>query len=140
MMAIPPQGTPEFASFVERAMSNPHGPEGMVLGSAVSDAKRQYGEQVRLMLKQMQELVPGQVFRDIRLFHEKFGLAATDRPGHELPQEVLRFRILFMLEELLEYCEAVGATLLAKDEGYDVAFTEAKFNAELSHDSLLDLV
>lgn len=141
MMVIPPQGTPEFAAFVERAMSNPRGPESMVLGAAVSDAKQQYAETVKTLLRKMQDLVPGQVFRDIELFHEKFSLPPTTNPNHSLSKEVLRFRILFMLEELLEYCQAVGAELVSDDEGrYNAVFTSNNFNAELAFDSLIDLV
>lgn len=141
MMVVPPQGTPEFAAFVEKAMVNPRGPEALVLGSAMSDAKRQYGEHIKVLLKQMQELVPGQVFRDIRLFHERFSLLPTNDPGHRLSSEVLRFRILFMLEELVEYCEAVGATIVALDDGFDVVVSDqAQLNQELAHDSLIDLV
>ncbi len=140
MMVIPPQGTQEFAAFVERAMINPRGPESMLLNSAVSDAKQQYSETVSKMLKKMQSLVPGQVFRDVSLFHEKFKLPPTESPGHKLPNDFLRFRILFMLEELVEYCESVGAILVAKENGYDVAFTSTTFNPELAMDSLIDLV
>jgi predicted HAD superfamily Cof-like phosphohydrolase len=140
MMTIPPQGTPEFAAFVERAMVHPKGPESMLLSAAVSDAKQQYAEHVKAMLKKMQDLVPGQVFRDVSLFHEKFKLPPTDHPNHEVSRDFLRFRILFMLEELVEYCEAVGAVLVAKDDGYDVAFTSKVHNPELALDSLIDLV
>lgn len=139
MMVVPPQGTPEFAAFVERAMTSPRGPEAIVLGAATADAQKQYSQQVRTMLKQMQDLVPGQLFRDVGLFHEKFQLPATAHPGHRIPRDVLRFRILFMLEELIEYCDSVGAVLVAKEEGYDVAFTSSKHNPEFALDSLIDL-
>jgi len=50
------------------------------------------------------------MYKDVAAFHEKFGLLPTDHSYgyHEIDSEQQRFRIKFMIEELLEYCAAVG--------------------------------
>jgi predicted HAD superfamily Cof-like phosphohydrolase len=89
----------------------------------------------------MIDLVPGQVFRDIERFHEKFHLEPTKDPGHRLPVDLLKFRIKFMMEELEEYCEAVGAMVRDNGEGgKDVLITTPRFDAEQAFDALIDLV
>jgi NTP pyrophosphatase (non-canonical NTP hydrolase) len=48
-------------------------------------------------------------FDSVGLFHKKFGLATSaDGPPRELTAEELRFRFKFLLEELLEFADAMG--------------------------------
>lgn len=54
----------------------------------------------------------GNEFNDVGRFHEKFGLPirnAAERPGREVPEDLLDFRVKFMQEELDEYVEARAA-------------------------------
>lgn len=60
--------------------------------------------------------------QDIKDFHEKFNLV-YDGPPRELPHDVVEFRTKFMVEELIEYGEAVDAN-----------------NVEGQLDALVDLV
>jgi predicted HAD superfamily Cof-like phosphohydrolase len=90
---------------------------------------------VEELRKLLVEQVPGQLFRDIQGFHEKFGLAPTDDPGHRLPDDVLKFRIKFMFEELQEYVDAVGGSYGCPN----VSIDPAKFHAEDAFDALIDL-
>ncbi len=139
-MTIPPQGTLEFDAFLLRVSENPSGPEALVLDAALRDAKEQYSKKIRTMLDDMIALVPGQVFRDVALFHEKYQLAPTDDPGHRLPKEILEFRLRFMLEELCEYANAVGANMYS--DQLAAQFTVNRFSAfdpEEAADALIDL-
>jgi predicted HAD superfamily Cof-like phosphohydrolase len=133
---LPVAGTPAHAEFVRRA-KDPNSFEGKLAAQMVSQAVEARSQHIREMLRQMIELVPGQLFRDIEAFHRKFGLEPTDDPGHRLPDDVLEFRIQFMLEELLEYASAVGFGLA------DGRFIKAKstnlFDAEEAFDGLVDL-
>lgn len=52
---------------------------------------------------------------DVELFHEKFGLPAPDSP-HFLPQDLLMFRIRFMVEELQEFIDSHGLPVTLKLE------------------------
>jgi predicted HAD superfamily Cof-like phosphohydrolase len=119
---------------VRRAL-DPRTVEARMLAQGMAEASNQVQQQVRDMLRQMLELVPGQLFRDIERFHEKFGLAPTDDPGHRLPDDVLAFRIKFMFEELQEYVDAVGGSYGCPN----VSIDPAKFHAEDAFDALIDL-
>jgi predicted HAD superfamily Cof-like phosphohydrolase len=53
-------------------------------------------------------------FDDVGYFHRKFGLTSVTHEGYHprhVPQELLEFRIKFMLEELMEFIEAAGYKL-----------------------------
>lgn len=91
---------------------------------------------VEELRKLLVEQVPGQLFRDIQRFHEKFGLEPTDDPGHRLPDDVLQFRIMFMYEELQEYVDAIGGTWCCPGVNVD----PSKFDVEKAFDALIDLV
>lgn len=49
--------------------------------------------------------LPGSMYKDIDEFSKKFRLPQTDKPNL-LKEELMRFRLEFMLEELLETIEA----------------------------------
>lgn len=119
---------------VRRAL-DPRTVEARMLAQGVVEASDQVQQQVRAMLREMIDLVPGQLFRDIERFHEKFQLPPTTDPGHRLSDDVLAFRIKFMFEELQEYVDAVGGSYCCPDVNID----SSKFNAELALDSLVDL-
>lgn len=56
-------------------------------------------------------------FNDVGDFHHKFGLHSVNHNGagpQETNDELLRFRIKFLLEELTEYVEALGGSLEAE--------------------------
>jgi hypothetical protein len=95
------------------------------------------------MIADLVEAVPGQLFRDIERFYRKFGLEPTADPGHRLPDDVVKFRIKFLFEELQEYAEAVGfqfAYFDSTDTGsIDVVGNGKKFDAEAAFDGLIDL-
>jgi predicted HAD superfamily Cof-like phosphohydrolase len=87
-------------------------------------------------------------FDDVGDFHEKFGLETwRGGPPRELTPELLEFRIRFMLEELGEYCEAVGydlsATLKAKNTPSGTVLTAQGHPVQdlpKAFDALIDLV
>ena len=135
-MIMPKPGTPSREEFARRAAKDPNSVEAKVMRKVVEDSTAQAQQQVREMLHLMIEVVPGQLFRDIGRFHEKFGLAPTTDPGHRLPEDLLKFRIKFMFEELGEYVEAVGGSYYCPDIDVD----GSKFNAEEAFDGLIDLV
>jgi predicted HAD superfamily Cof-like phosphohydrolase len=117
-----------------------------MLKQIMADSTNQTQEQVRKMLMQMIALVPGQLFRDIELFHKKFGLEPTKDPGHRLDPEMLKFRIKFMAEELNEYCQAVGQSVrnVDADKATGAGLNWAPinpdfFDAEEAFDALVDL-
>ena len=120
---------------VRRAL-DPRTVEARMLAQEVAEASDQVQQQVRCMMHQMLELLPGQLFRDIQRFHEKFGLEPTRDPGHQLPDDVLKFRIKFMFEELQEYVDAVGGSYGCPN----ISIDSAKFHAEDALDALIDLV
>jgi predicted HAD superfamily Cof-like phosphohydrolase len=141
---IPLPGSPQHDEFVRRAR-DPNSHEAAILRKMVEDSSKQTQDQVRRMLQKMielaQEEVPGQLFRDVSRFHEKFGLEATTDPGHALPDDVLKFRIKFMLEELHEYVEALGMSY-GKSQANDPKIyreVETPFNVEKAFDALIDL-
>lgn len=50
-------------------------------------------------------------YGDVGEFHQKFGLPVSNRANagpREVPEELLQFRMKFMLEELMEFMEAAG--------------------------------
>jgi predicted HAD superfamily Cof-like phosphohydrolase len=125
---------------VVRRILDPKAVEARIIIQGVEEASNQVQQQVRGMLREMLELVPGQLFRDIQRFHEKFGLAPTDDPGHRLPDDVLEFRAKFMLEELQEYLKACGMRLRYDPNGVSVTTDVVhEFDAEEAFDGLLDL-
>jgi predicted HAD superfamily Cof-like phosphohydrolase len=140
-MIMPKAGTPAFAEFLMKAR-DPNSFEAKIIKKMNDDASMEVQGQVRMMLYEMVDVVPGQLFRDIGRFHEKFNLLPTDDPNHELPHDVLKFRILFMLEELLEYCNSVGASVEKVDDHWEVTVGRepATFDAEKAFDGLIDLV
>ena len=140
MPIIPVAGTQAHEEFMRKAR-DPNSLEAGVLRQMTNDASKQVQEQVRQMLHDMIEAVPGQLFRDIGRFHDKFELKPTEDPGHRLPDDRLSFRIRFLFEELQEYCHAVGHPILAADErGHVTMSCEDEFDAEQAFDALIDLV
>jgi len=135
---FPLAGTPAHAEFVRRA-KDPNSFEGKLAAQMVSQAVEARSQHLREMLQQMVELVPGQLFRDIEAFHRKFGLEPTDDPGHRLPDDVLEFRIKFMLEELREYANSVGMDFDVVDGKVSIEKVSDEFVAEQALDGLLDL-
>ena len=81
------------------------------------------------------------MFADVSKFHEKFGLKATEDPGHRLLDDLLMFRLRFLVEELQEYAEAVGFELNWSIKSVPIApgIEERKFDPEQAADSLADL-
>jgi predicted HAD superfamily Cof-like phosphohydrolase len=124
-----------------RAQNNPGGMEAVVIRSMAEDFTKQRQEALRAMLDQMIYLAPGRLFRDIQLFHEKYGLAPTSDASHTLDDECLQFRLVCLLEELGEYAAAVGFEL-STVQG-KICFTkkkDAEFDAHEALDGLADLV
>lgn len=82
---------------------------------------------------------------DIREFHERFGLRPLADSEGFLPDEACEFRIKFMLEELQEYCEAVGYALVQRDGALvpvkltELSKTAPPRNAVAAFDALVDL-
>ncbi len=136
---FPKEGTRAHEEFMRRAR-DPNSTEARMMKQVVGDATDQTQQVVRKMLVQMIELVPGQLFRDIARFHEKFGLSPTNDPGHKLPDDVLRFRFNFLKEELNEYLDAVGGreVYCPDHQQKELDFT-GNFNVEKAFDALIDL-
>ena len=120
---------------VRRAL-DPKTIEARMLAQGVAEASTQVQQQVRALLGQMIDAVPGQLFRDIRRFHEKFELPPTEDPGHRLPDDMLKFRVKFLYEELSEYAAALGGEI---DPDGELLLERDEFNAEEAYDALLDL-
>lgn len=85
-------------------------------------------------------------FDDIGEFHYKFGLSSVthERQGaepREVPDDLLEFRLKFLLEELLEIMDGSGYRLGMSNQGYIIARTDKveRDHAEI-FDGLLDLV
>jgi phosphoribosyl-ATP pyrophosphohydrolase len=79
-------------------------------------------------------------FTDVGRFHRKFRVEhLDDGPPRALDVELLRFRIKFMLEELIEYCEAVGITLKC-ELSPDVEAWGKEQDLPKAFDALIDLV
>ena len=133
-------------TFVNKII-DPNSLEGRMVQMQIDEASNSAQHAVRKMLHQMIDLVPGQMFRDIERFHKNFGIEPTQDPNHKLPADILKFRINFIFEELLEYAEAVGFCLDINNEfvpNYwdhinDQPQQTLKFNAEQAFDALIDL-
>ena len=137
LTTIPKQGTQAWDEFVRKATKDPGSIEAKALRQMMADSQQQVQSQFREMLQQMIDLVPGQLFRDIARFHDKFQLLPTEDPGHELPEDLLKFRMKFLYEELTEYCEAVGFGI---QDDMVLKLVDPKFDAEKAFDALIDLV
>ena len=87
---------------------------------------------------------------DVGAFHRKFGLPYTTTGEYgprEVPQEVIRFRIQFMLEELLEFVRGAGGRLVPEYDpidhhltGFGVEFNSDEVDHVETFDALIDLV
>lgn len=142
-MALPAVGSKEFDSFMKRA-HDPQSVEARILRGEAEAGAQAMQQQFRDMLQQMIELVPGQLFRDIEAFHEKFDLSPVEN-GHELPQSLAEFRLKFLMEELSEYAQASGYWIRITEQDNKPKFTlyrepDQEFNAEKAFDGLIDLV
>ena len=139
---LPQIGTPDFDAFVKKATQHPDSIEGKVWQQMQLDAVNEGQRRMRELLQLMIEKVPGQLYRDVVLFHNKFKLQETDHPGHVLPRDVTKFRLKFLLEELVEYADAVDFRLVVEEDG--PTFVEDRgdigIHAEKAFDSLIDLV
>jgi predicted HAD superfamily Cof-like phosphohydrolase len=141
-VTVPQPGTREHDEFVRRA-KNPTSLEAQVLNQMARDAAEQAQNQFRAMLHEMIELVPGQLFRDIERFHAKFGLEPTKDAGHRLPEDLLKFRVKFLFEELFEYCQAIGLLPVQNSHGYEIdniLVLNKALDTEQAFDALIDLV
>lgn len=76
--------------------------------------------------------------RDIQEFHIKYELAYAGAP-RELPEEVAKFRVKFLAEELCEYTTDLGPGD-REDIQYLLARNHAPGNLHLKLDALVDLV
>lgn len=92
---------------------------------------------------------PESNFNDVGIFHHKFGLPNTtyDRIGpREVDSELLSFRLKFLIEELLEFAEAIGyeVDILTEGDGGHVEVTRRRNAKVIDHpqsfDALIDLV
>lgn len=94
--------------------------------------------------EEVDELVvcSGRLFKDIVEFHEKFGLSPVDDPGHKLPRDLTGFRLNFLLEELLEYADAVDFNLCLNEHGFKFIrkYGDSGIHPEKAFDGLIDLV
>lgn len=139
MEIVPKRGTPAFEEFARKAMRDPTSIEAKVFRQMMEESQNQVQQNLRSMLDQMIYLAPGRLFRDVSLFHEKFDLKATDDPGHELPEDLLKFRARFLLEELREYLNATGCMVVHLEDSNDVITGVGDFDAEKAFDALIDL-
>ena len=134
----PQPGTKEYENFVRRA-KDPNSLEGQMLAKVVADSTAQTQERLRAMLYHMIEIAPGRLFRDIAAFHKKFELEPTTDPGHRLPDDLLKFRINCLKEEVQEYCDAVGYEVHNPGgESFSTVDPE-RFDAAAAFDALIDL-
>ncbi len=137
---IPHSGTDAHKTFLTRSR-DPNSMEAKILAKMHEDAANQVQAAHRAMLQQMIDLVPGQVFRDVGLFHEKFGLAPTTDRDHVLDDDMVALRIRFMFEELREYAEAVGHPIISFVNGsLTMKCESSNFDAAKALDGLIDLV
>lgn len=85
-------------------------------------------------------------FDDVGNFHEKFGLPNTTyHPAepHEVDEELLRFRMKFLLEEVQEFAAGAGYRLtydLEEAYEFDVPDEQIERNHPEMFDALIDLV
>lgn len=139
-MVLPKSGTPEWERFVKKA-ANPNSLEAGIMRQIIQDGEEDQQRRVRELLHHMIEIVPGQMFRDIGRFHEKFGLVPTDHPHHMLPEDLLKFRIRFMAEELAEYCASMSMRLMTAGTACTVEVDPTgEIDVEKAFDGLIDLV
>lgn len=76
---------------------------------------------------------------DIRQFHEKFELKPCE-DGHRLDAALQHFRLKFLVEELLEYCHAVGYELSVTENGVVITRMYGDcHSSEDAFDALIDL-
>jgi len=87
-------------------------------------------------------------FDDVGDFHEKFALHNVTHDGAgpvEMPDDLMQFRLKFLLEELQEFAHAVGylMTFVSDEHGNSrpdfMKMPNGKFDHEKAFDSLLDL-
>jgi predicted HAD superfamily Cof-like phosphohydrolase len=120
--------------------------EGQIVRQAHEQAASEMQNNLRNMLHQMIELAPGRLFRDIEQFHKKFGLQPVEpESAHKLPNDLLAFRIKFLMEELIEYTRACGAhvKIYEDDDQMKTAVmvdNDAAFKPDEAFDGLIDLV
>ncbi len=143
-MILPKPGTQEHREFMRKSL-DPNSHQAHILRQMVDETSVDTQKQVRSMLQSMIELVPGQLFRDVARFHAKFGLEPTNEETHTLPEDLLAFRIKFMIEELIEYATACGAWIRVwEEEGQHVykvyVDPQAKVDMEKAFDGLIDLM
>jgi predicted HAD superfamily Cof-like phosphohydrolase len=137
MTPIP--GSKEHDEFLRRAR-DPNSIEAKMLGKVMADSASQAQERLRAMLYQMIEIAPGRLFRDIAAFHQKFELEPTTDPNHRLPEDLLKFRVQCLNEEVQEYCDAVGYEVHNPGgESFSTVDPE-RFDAAAAFDAILDLV
>lgn len=87
-------------------------------------------------------------FDDVGDFHQKFGLDNTTHhdigPRTELDESIIPFRIKFLLEELEEFCEAVGYYIAENENGTLTVYPSLAARGKIDHaqafDALIDLV
>lgn len=80
------------------------------------------------------------MFKDIKDFHEKYGLQYNDKP-RLLGDEMSEFRIKFMHEELAEYIDAVSKANAMLSTQSILPDAKDSFNGEMAKalDALVDL-
>lgn len=83
-------------------------------------------------------------FDDVGDFHEKFGLDNTTHqdigPRTYLDESIIPFRLKFMVEELLEFCDAVGYHIIMEDGQVRFVKTRDTIHHAEAFDALIDLV
>lgn len=86
-------------------------------------------------------------FDDVGRFHTKFGLPSVTDEGpypREVTPELLEFRIKFLLEELIEFCDAVNYKITIEPTGHLKLMKLSQFDPSIDHgqafDALIDLV
>jgi hypothetical protein len=137
---VPLPGTDAHEAFMRKA-KDPNSLEGQMAAQMTMQASEVASDRLRSMLHHMIEIVPGQLFRDVSAFHEKFALPPTDDPNHQLTADLFKFRAKFLFEEFQEYCAACGYDAWTDLDGELVLQENGdKFDPELALDSLLDSV
>jgi hypothetical protein len=136
---VPVPGTSAHDQFVRKAR-DPNSLEGHMAAQMAAQASTATSDRLRSMLHQMITLVPGQMFRDVAAFHEKYQLPPTTDPNHELPADLFKFRAKFLLEELNEYFAACGYDLsISADSQLVLEWNGEKFDPEMALDAIVDI-
>lgn len=82
-------------------------------------------------------------FGDVGNFHLKFGLPVSEDKPQNVSRELWKFRLNFLLEELMELMEAVGGRFVV-DENHELVRIDIVESQPIDHpqafDSLIDLV